>query len=254
MSLSVLLAFLALVGVGAYVQTVTGFAFGLVVMGGIALTGTLPLPDAAVVIGLLVLVNAGQMLAKSWRNAWNREFKLILLSSLPTLAVSYWLLETLAANNLDALRIFLGLVILVSSVQLVLPGAMKTVRSSDGSFIAAGVAGGVLSGLFSTSGPPLVYHLYRQPFPLPRIKETLVAVFAVNSLLRLGVVAGTGNFPVASLWLAALAVPVVFGAGYAAKRWPPTLSPRVTRILVFLLLALSGLSLALPSLVSMLVG
>ena len=70
--------------------------------------------------------------------------------------------------------------------------------------------------------------------------------------MRLGVVAGTGNFPVSALWLAAFAGPVVFGAGYAARRWPPTLSPRVTRIFVFMLLALSGLSLALPSLVSML--
>jgi uncharacterized protein len=251
MSLPLLLAFLGLIAFGAYVQTVTGFAFGLIVMGGVGLSGAVPLPDAAVVVSLLVLVNAAQILRSNWRSAFNREFWLVLASSLPTLIASYALLEWLAADNLDLLRIALGAVILFAAVQLVLPGAALAQRSSDGSFVLAGIAGGVLSGLFATSGPPLVYHLYRQPFPLQRIRETLVAVFAVNSVFRVGVVAASGNLSASVLWLSALAVPSVAGATWLARRWPPALSPRTMRRLVFLLLALSGLSLALPALVKL---
>ena len=47
MSLDALAAFLFIAGVAAYVQTITGFAFGLITMGGVGLTGLLSLPDAA---------------------------------------------------------------------------------------------------------------------------------------------------------------------------------------------------------------
>lgn len=50
-----------------------------------------------------------------------------------------------------------------------------------------------MGGLFSTAGPPLVYHLYRQPLPVAVIRETLVAVFGINAVLRLALVAGSGN-------------------------------------------------------------
>jgi hypothetical protein len=38
------------------------------------------------------------------------------------------------------------------------------------------------------------------------------------------------------------------GATYAARRWPPSLSPKTLRRIVFVLLFLSGVSLAAPAL------
>ena len=107
MSTQVLGAFLALAGVAAYVQTVTGFAFGLVMMGFIALFGLLPLPDAAVVVGILSLVNTTQMvLHGGWRHVARHALRLVLLASLPTLVVGYVVLEWLADSRADALVIF----------------------------------------------------------------------------------------------------------------------------------------------------
>jgi hypothetical protein len=39
----------------------------------------------------------------------------------------------------------------------------------------------------------------------------------------------------------------VFAATAAARRWPPPLTPALRRLVVFVLLALSGLSLAAPA-------
>jgi len=39
-----------------------------------------------------------------------------------------------------------------------------------------------------------------------------------------------------------LAIPVVMAATYAARRWPPPLSPKTLRRIVFSLLFLSGVS------------
>lgn len=59
---------LVLAGLAAYMQTLTGFAFDLITMGGIGLSGLMPLPDAAVLVGCMALVNAAQVLARGRRD------------------------------------------------------------------------------------------------------------------------------------------------------------------------------------------
>lgn len=241
---------LLLAGVAAYVQTITGFAFGLLMMGGIGMLGLLPLPAAAVMVSILTLVNATQMILRGWRGVAWREFRLALLPGLLLLALGYFLLEQLAQTNLDGLRFLLGLVIVGASIQLLLQPHPLPERSSSGSFVLVGALGGFLGGLFSTSGPPLIYHLYRQPFAPATIRDTLVLIFAVNAIFRLVLVSGSGNFPLHVLAWALLAAPVVTATTYLAKRWPPPLPVLALRRMAFSLLLLSGLSLALPPLIA----
>jgi hypothetical protein len=242
-----LLGFAALAAVGAYAQTMTGFAFGLIAMGGVGLTGLLPLPDAAVVVGMLTLLNAGLMLRTGWTQVARRELALILCGSVPTLGLGYALLEWLADARVDALKLALGALIVAASLQLVLRPGARAARSGDASFVGMGAASGVMAGLFSTGGPPLIYHLHRQPLPPAAIRETLVAAFGVAAVLRLGMVAAAGNLPGSAAPLLLAGAPAVFAATAAARRWPPPLSPRARRLVVFALLTLSGLSLALPA-------
>ncbi|HST93349.1 MAG TPA: sulfite exporter TauE/SafE family protein [Microvirga sp.] len=252
MSPTELLGFLVLAGAAAYAQTLTGFAFGLITMGGIGLTGLLSLPDAAAVVSVLTLVNATQMLLKGWRDVAWREFWLVMATSVPLLFAGYYLLEWLADTRVGLLRLILGLIIIVSSLQLARKPEPLARKSGDSSFLFFGALAGTMGGMFSTAGPPLVYHFYRQPMPLVTVRETLVTVFALNAVFRIALVGVSGNLPVGSAWSGLMAVPVVMGATYAARRWPPPLSPRTTRRIVFVLLLLSGISLAAPSLAPLL--
>ena len=248
MSLEALAGFLLIAGVAAYVQTVTGFAFGLVMMGLIALVGLLPLADAAVMVGLLTLVNATQMMLHGGRHHVARhELRLVLTASLPALVVGYFLLEWLADTRADALKVVLGAVIMASSLQLAVQRKALARPSSDASFVGFGIVSGVMGGLFSTGGPPLVYHFYRQPMPPARIRETLVAAFGAAQVVRLSLVALSGNIPPPSTLAGVAAVPVVMGMTYTARRWPPPLSAAALKAAVFVLLFLSGVSLALPA-------
>ncbi|MBA4784357.1 MAG: sulfite exporter TauE/SafE family protein [Rhizobiales bacterium] len=241
------LAFMVMAGFAAYVQTLTGFAFGLILMAAVALSELLPLRDAAVVTGVLTLVNASIMLAKGWTEVLKKQLVLVLLSSLPSLVIGYLLLEHLADNGLVVLRILLGAIIIVSSLQLIMPPRREERPAGDGSFVGFGVFSGLMSGLFSTSGPPLVYHFYRQPYPLVAIRETLVAIFGVNALIRLGVVFADGTFPDRQYWPAFLAILPVMAGTQLARRLPPPISPRLLKLIVFVLLCASGASLALPA-------
>ncbi len=248
MGLGPLVVFVGFAAVAAYVQTLTGFAFGLVMMGAVALVGLLPLPDAAAMVGMLTLVNATQMLVQGgWRDVAPRELRLILVASLPSLFVGYALLEWLADTRADLLKIGLGLVIMLSSLQLAVRPAGLARRSSSASFVGFGMISGLMSGLFATGGPPLVYHLFRQPLSHARIRETLVTAFGVAQAVRLIVVVASGNMPSMSPVALILAIPTVMLMTYAARRWPPSLSQQAMRRIVFVLLFLSGLSLALPA-------
>lgn len=249
MSLSVLMGFLALTGFAAYTQTLTGFAFGLITMGGVGLTGLLSLPDAAMIVSVLTLVNATQMLLKGWRDVAWHQFGFVMMASIPMLFVGYGLLEWLAGSHVDLLRLLLGLVIVVSSLQLARKPDPLPEQSGNGSFLFFGGIAGLMGGLFSTAGPPLVYHLYRQPMPLTKVRETLVTVFALNAVFRIGIVVASGDIPSDSTLSGLVAIPAVMCATYAARRWPPPISPVALRRIVFLLLLLSGISLGAPAVI-----
>ena len=253
-SAAIIIGFLVLTGVAAYAQTLTGFAFGLITMGGIGLTGLMPLPQAAVIVSILTVTNALQMLLKGWRDVARQEFALVMMSSVPLLLAGYALLKMLAATRIDLLRLALGLVIIASSLQLARRPEPSVRRSGTGSFLFFGAVAGLMGGLFSTSGPPLVYHFYRQPFPVARIRETLVAIFALNAAFRLGLVAASADLSAQSVGSGLLAVPIVSACTYAARRWPPPLAPTTMRRIVFMLLFLSGLSLAVPAAIHLLAG
>ncbi|MGX5734297.1 TSUP family transporter [Bosea thiooxidans] len=248
MSLIALIGFLLLTGIAAYAQTLTGFAFGLITMGGVGLTGLLSLPDAAMLVSLLTLVNASQMLLKGWRDVAWREFGLVMLASLPGILLGFVLLSWLAGSRADLLRLVLGFTIIISSLQLAHKPQSLDRPSGPLSFLFFGGVAGLMGGMFSTAGPPVVYHFYRQPMAHVVVRETLVTIFAVNAVFRTGLVAASGQIPSTSTLSGLLAVPVVMAATHLARRYPPPLTQRAMRQIVFLLLFLSGVALGGPAL------
>ena len=233
-------------GAAAYLQTLTGFAFGLVMMAAIALLGLISLSDAAIVVGILSLVNSVHIRANIELLKAERDPKKI--SALAATIAGYAILEHVAAANLAVLQLVLGLVIIAAAAQLLLRPHPLAEPSPPRHFIMAGAAGGLLGGLFSTAGPPLVYLFYRQPMAVATIRVTLVLVFTVSILLRTTMAIATGGFPYATVWWSLLAIPAILLATEIAHRWPPAMAPNTLRRLTFGLLLASGLSLSVQAL------
>jgi uncharacterized membrane protein YfcA len=245
---------LAVFAVSGYVQTLTGFAFGLLAMGSIGLLHLMPLPDAAIVVGLLVIVNALQVLRHGHLHVERRILFVTTLASLPMVAVGVWLVGVLSGEQVRWLRLLLATSIVLSGVQLVRPTRRREKLAATATTVAIGAVSGLMGGLFSAAGPPLAQHLYRQPLPLDTIRLTLVSTFAVNAVLRLGLVAVQGQLTLRLCLVALMAVPAVMLATWLARRHPPPLSPRTVRFVVFVLLTLSGLALGVPALVGIVAG
>ena len=67
------------------------------------------------------------------------------------------LLGLMATGALNWLRLILGVFITAAALQLVGKPHPWPERSGQGGFVAAGAAGGIMGGLFATSGPPVIW-------------------------------------------------------------------------------------------------
>lgn len=251
MSIWLHLAFLICVALATFAQSLTGFAFGLILLGLVAMLHLAPLNEVSIAVSVLTLFNAAVTLAGSKTRLDISVLRPLLVTSLPGVVVGILLLGWLSGSQVTLLRVLLGGVILLCSLMLVMQTRPRAQRSGPLSFHIAGALTGLLGGLFASGGPPVVYHLYRQPLPYEIIRNTLVAVFAANALLRIALVLVQGHFTLNVLLLSAEALPLVLILSWLVKRYPPPLSLRAIRWIVFSLLVIAGGSLigeALPAL------
>lgn len=237
-----LLAFWLIAGLAAWVQTMVGFGLGLILMGGAGLIGAISLPQAAAATSILVIMNGCLVLMRDWRGVDRPALVLVLLGAMPGLILGYLLLNWLAGTSLGLLQLLLGLVIAGSALQLAWRPRAQATRSGAPSFVLTGLLGGMMGGLFATSGPPIIWQLYRQPLPLATVRLTLVAVFLLTQILRIGLVIGSGNFGAPILVAAAGAAPAVALGTWLARSHPPRVAPETIRRAALALLFLTGLT------------
>jgi uncharacterized membrane protein YfcA len=234
------LLFLLFVTLAAYAQNLTGFALALILLGLVGATDLVPLPDAVNAITVMTVTNSCAFLYRRWPVRVEQSLWPAVASSIPGTIAGMLLVAWLASAAYEVLRLLLGLCII--SCALLLWRAAKPLKtiSSRGAFVLAGGISGLLGGMFSASGPPIVYLMYRQPLSHAHIQESLILFFGVGSLLRLSIVLLAGKFSMHAVGLAAEAALVVFVVtAFAAGRLPP-LSPRLLKVIVCLLLVATG--------------
>lgn len=226
-----------------YIQTLTGFAFGLIFMGLASGFHLMAIPDAANAITLISLLQALihfriHPITPEWRVT-----RPVIAPMLLGVVAGVGLLLWLGGAALDTLRVVLGVAIVGSAGLLVWQAAPRATLSHPAVFGVAGVVAGLMGGLLSTNGPPLVYHFYRQPLSAAAIRQALVLLFGIAQALRLVLVLVSGQLAPASLWVTLLAAPLLWGVTRWMHRHPPRVSRRVVSRVVAVLLVLAGVGL-----------
>ena len=243
---SALIAFLAIVAAGSYIQTVTGFGLGLITMGTVTLVGLAPVEFSSIVVSILALTNSALALFKQHHTVHRLSLGLVISGLLPGVLLGVFLLGIFSTHAIHALRFTLGVFIITSGLLLMYKPHPKPVLDSRAQFFTIGIVGGLFGGLFSTAGPPIVYHLYRQPLSVAVISTTLLAIFIVANFLRILFIGIKGdiNWPV--LHLALFSIPVVAVLTVFGRKFRPPLSDLAMRRMAFALLLLLGTMLLLP--------
>ncbi len=242
-----LIVFMACVACATYAQNLTGFAFGLILLGLTATLHVSAVADTANAAMVLTLVNAwasfrGQPETPPWR-----LMRPALATSFFGVAVGVALLGWLSSGAVNYLRGLLGVSILGCATLLFLQTRPRSSLSPPRSFAFVGVLSGLLGGLFASSGPPLVFHMYRQPLQRDQIRLALLLVFAFNAFVRLLLVLFSGQFSGQALLLSACAVPVVYGVTRLQLRHRSALEPATLRRIVAFLLLISGSTLLISA-------
>ena len=242
------IVFVLLVALGSFTQAFSGFALGLIVMGAVTALNIAPIPFTAGVISLVVVLNGIAALQGHLHEIDRSNGVMILVGLVPGVALGYFSLAYMDANLPLLLRLLLGLIIVAASLTLVLKPHPKTQISHKAAFLFTGLSGGLFGGLFNTSGPPIIYLLYRQPLSVATIRATLLAIFWIAAFWRSILLTAEGGYSLQMLILTLICVPLVILTARVGKRLSGRLPELLMRRLAFGLLMFLGVVLTLPAL------
>lgn len=235
-----LVIFLLLVLLGGYVQTVAGFALGMILIAASSALQLYPLPVSTAVISLVSMVNIAMALHGHYPRIHRQGLFWLVIGQVPFVAVGVALLNYLDASAERMLQMTLGLFIVLGCGAMSIRPKPQPAVSGRAAFFAAGVGGGLLGGMFSAAGPVIGWFVYRQPLLVAEIRATLLSAFAASTLVRTLVVGLDGGLTLEVWVLTGWSIPLVLLATWLGRRFPPALSETNLRRSAFALLFAMG--------------
>lgn len=234
--------------IGSYVQTVAGFALGMISMALIGGLRLMDIPTLAAMVSFLSMLNAGLSL-RGHGHEINRPVLIWLAIGIaPGLLLGYWLMLYLHASQLWALELCLGVFITLGGLSMTI--RPRSWRQESGKPVAGfmGFLGGVLGGLFSASGPLLGWFVYSQPLPIAIIRATLLSYFFLATSARTVIVFFDGSLSSSVLLYSALGTPIVILGAWLGRRFPPIMEEQMLKRGVFMLLLAMGIWICISAL------
>lgn len=229
-----------LVALGASVQSITGFAMGLTIMGGVTAFRLADIAFSAAVVSIVSMVNTLIALRRTYKFVDGVFWRSIITGLIPMTVVGVILLHLMSGGFYQALKILLGLVIISAGILLMLKPAPFECRSRPGAVTAMGCVGGVISGMYGAGGAPLAWLMYRQPIEVNAIRATLLATFFVSTSTRTATIAITGHLSGRILLMSLASIPVVVTTTLITARFAHRVPDKMVRRAVFVLLVLLG--------------
>lgn len=225
-----------IVAVAACAQMVSGFGFALMAVPMMGLAVDL---KTAVVVSTICGTGSNTFQAiKDGRMRDNRLVRLLVAASFLGMPLGLLVLDRV---DLDALRVAIGIFVLVALVSVMKEGRQTSVGGRPLEFVA-GFVSGVLATSTSTNGPPLVLLLRSRRLAPEVFRATINTVFSVVAMASIITFAVTGKITAATLVATVVAMPGLALGMYVGARLRGALSSEAFWRLVALLLAATAVS------------
>ena len=241
---------LAVMLFAALVQAVGGFGFALMAVPLAAIAVDLELAVIAVSIGSLF--NVTMLCVRTIRQV-DREVAVRLnVAAFLGMPIGLAVLEFTPQRPL---KISLGVVIVIATFALMRGSAGLRTREGGRPTprrwieLAAGAISGVLSTATGTNGPPLVLALQMRKVSPEVFRATLAFTFAVSGAISMALFVGAGMVTRHAVFLAAMAVPLIVVGQRVGLHLQSQLSEKRFNRLVYVLLFVSGISVAASGLI-----
>ena len=239
------LYFSVMVVIATAVQTITGFALGLILVALCTAFGVMSVIDCAAIVSLVSMMNTGLLLRRSYRDLNGHVVMAIMLGLIPTLLLGFYWLDQVGHDQVSLLRTIIGAMVLVAGTTLMLRPSPYSSLSAKPLFFGSGLIGGLFGGLFSAAGAPIAYLMYRQPLAISVIRSSLLAVFFLSTFVRAVTGGFAGHYTPDVLLKTLVAAPVMLVTTMLIEPTLPAIPDQAVRRLVFLCLMALGLYLLL---------
>lgn len=231
---------LLLIVFGTMVQTITGFAMGLIIIGGVTVLGLAEIETTAAIVSLISVVNAFVSLRYSYKYVDRETIKWLAVGMLPMILLGIFILDYLSGESSAVLRKILGVVIVSAGILLMLKPSPFPQASGRITRILVGASGGLMGGMYGAGGAPLAYLMYRQPLDINVIRATLLGSFALSTIFRTASITFAGQVTVDVLKVVGFAVPLVIVVTLLTNKINYLLPDALIRRFVFVLLIFLG--------------
>lgn len=223
-----------------FVRSICGFGASLISVP--VLVFFLDLPDIVVLISILTIATSLVVVKKSLHDTDKPMVVSLLIGAVPASYLGIHLLNTLSPYFL--LNI-LGVVLIIFAINFLLDQKLIQFKANKFNGLVAGVISGVLGGLFSTSGPPVVAYLSSVYKKTKVMRATLLSFFFVlNSFQMLGYLY-KGNLNRENLTFSLYMLPAMFIASYAGHHVHLKVPEKQLKYGIALLMIVAGVTLIL---------
>lgn len=222
---------------GAFIQRTTGFGFGIFVM--TVLPYLMPsYAEAATLSSMLAALTSIMVVVRHWRYI---EWRMLLPVLITFLIVSWLFVGVMASTDSTILRRALGVMLIMASVWFAFLKDRVRLRPTIPVQLTVGSLSGLMGGLFSMQGPPVVLYFVATT----RTKEAYIALaqtyFLIGNLSMTAFRAARGLVTTTVLQSWCMAVPVVMLGTWIGSKVFDRLSLPHLRNFIYLYMAISGL-------------
>jgi len=218
------------------VYVLLGFGAGLIAVGSLALL----MPEVRDVVVMLLLVNLPAELyvvGSCWRTIAWRGILAVFAGIAVGIPLGAWLL---GHGEPTALLTMLGAVlVVVGGVFLVAP-LHRSTRVPAWLAPPVGLVSGVLTGLFGTGGPPLIFFYHLKGVDKATFRSSLMAIFLLMTFVRMPSYVAFGLVTGPRMWSALAVFPAVLLGAWIGNRIHLRIDEAAFRRLVSAALVLIG--------------
>lgn len=230
--------FLFACAAGAVVQATTGFGFGILCMA--VFPYVLPSYLQSTAVSSVCAATMSSMVAIRCRKHIN--FKIILPLFIGYSIASVWSIRYAKAQSESLMVKLLGGVLIIVSIYFVFFSDKFRIKPTFINGAAAGLLGGVGSGMFSIGGPPIIIYLMSAVSDKDEYRACSLAYFAIGSWYVSGARWLNGIFDAQTVYLWLMGIGALCVGTYIGNRIFDRINAATLKRLVYCFMAISGVT------------